>query len=245
MGLTIVPSIDLRGGQVVRLAQGDYQRQTAYPVQPLAAAAAFAAAGAKWLHIVDLDGAKQGRPVQTELIASLSKASGLKTQVGGGVRQTADIDRLLNAGVQRVVVGTRAMEDWDWFADLLRAPAYAHRIVLALDAREGRIATRGWTAGTGKLAVDVARQVSGWPLAGILYTDVAKDGMLQGPNIQQTRLLAEAGDVPVIASGGVGNIQHVRELCRLPIWGAIVGRSLYEGTLDLAEAIGVASGKPG
>jgi phosphoribosylformimino-5-aminoimidazole carboxamide ribotide isomerase len=161
----------------------------------------------------------------------------MNVQVGGGVRTTADVDQLLAAGVKRVVVGTRAMEDWTWFEKLVRDPNYRQRIILALDAKNGEIATRGWTHSSGKLAVDVARQVSDWPLAAILYTDVARDGMLQGPNFEQTRAIAEAGKVPVIASGGVGTIEHVRELKTLPIWGAIVGRSLYEGTLDLAEAI--------
>jgi phosphoribosylformimino-5-aminoimidazole carboxamide ribotide isomerase len=241
MALVIVPSIDLRGGQVVRLAQGDYARQTNYALEPLAAAASFAAAGAQWMHIVDLDGAKQGRPAQTELIARVAAASGLNVQVGGGIRSTADIDHLLDAGVQRVVVGTQAMEDWPWFEKLAHLPRYADHLVLALDARDGLVATRGWTASAGRVAADVARQVSGWKLAAILYTDVAKDGMLAGPNIEQTRLIAQAGDVPVIASGGVGDISHIRQLTQLPIWGVIVGRSLYEGKVDLAEAIRVAA----
>jgi phosphoribosylformimino-5-aminoimidazole carboxamide ribotide isomerase len=242
MPLTLIPSIDLRGGQVVRLKQGDYQRQVNYPVDPIETARSFAAAGANWLHVVDLDGAKEGKPVQTELIAKIAKASSLNVEVGGGIRTTEDVDRLLDRGVHRVVVGTKAMEDWEWFTRLVHSPARAGRIILALDAKDGQVATRGWTNTTGKRAVDVAGQVSGWPLAAILYTDVAKDGMLEGPNFAQTRLLAEAGDVPVIASGGVGELGHIRMLATLPIWGAIVGRSLYEGKIDLAEAIFAASG---
>ncbi|MGD0768977.1 MAG: 1-(5-phosphoribosyl)-5-[(5-phosphoribosylamino)methylideneamino]imidazole-4-carboxamide isomerase [Tepidisphaeraceae bacterium] len=237
MSLTVVPSIDLRGGRVVRLKQGDYALQLNYDVDPLETARSFAAEGAKWMHVVDLDGAKEGRPVQTELIARLAKTPGLSVQAGGGIRQTEDIDRLLGAGVQRVVVGTRAMEDWKWFESLAHEPAYAQKIILAVDAKDGMIAMRGWTKTSSRSAVDVARQVSDWPLAAILYTDVAKDGMLQGPNIEQTRAIAEAGKVPVIASGGVGSIEHVRQLRQLPIWGFIVGRSLYEGKVDLAEAI--------
>jgi phosphoribosylformimino-5-aminoimidazole carboxamide ribotide isomerase len=240
--MVIVPSIDLRGGQVVRLAQGDYQRQTRYAMEPLAAAAAFAAAGAKWLHVVDLDGAKEGRPVQTDLIAKLAGQCGLAVQVGGGVRGTADVDRLLAAGVRRVVVGTKAMEDWPWFEKLAHSAEYTDRLILALDAKDGRVATRGWTETGASMAVDVARKVRGWKLAAILYTDVAKDGMMQGPNLEQTRRIAEAGDVPVIASGGVGDISHIRQLRELPIWGVIVGRSLYEGKVDLAEAIAAGAG---
>ena len=240
MPLVILPSIDLRGGRVVRLQQGDYGRQITYDVDPHAVARSFADAGATWMHVVDLDGAREGRPVQTPLIADVVRSCGLRVEVGGGVRSTEDVRRLLDAGVARVVVGTRAIEDWPWFESLVRTPGMERRIVLAIDAKEGRIATRGWTQTSDRLATDVAREVSGWPLAALLYTDVAKDGMLQGPNLHHTRLLAEAGNVPVIASGGVGNIDHVRELARLRVWGAIIGRSLYEGTLDLREAIRVA-----
>ena len=241
MPLVILPSIDLRGGRVVRLQQGDYARQINYDVDPPTQLRTFAQHGATWTHLVDLDGAKEGRPAQTPLIADLVRSCPLQVQVGGGVRSTDDVRRLLDAGVARVVVGTRAIEDWPWFQSLVHTPGMEKRIVLAIDALEGRIATRAWTQTTERLATDVAREVSGWPLAALLYTDVAKDGMLQGPNLHHTRLLAEAGDVPVIASGGVGHIDHVRQLTQLPVWGAIVGRSLYEGTLDLREAIQVAS----
>lgn len=237
MALEIVPSIDLRGGRVVRLKQGDYQRQVNYDVDPLATARSFADAGAAWMHLVDLDGAKEGRPVQTELIGQIISAAKLKVEVGGGVRSTQDVRGLLDAGAARVVVGTKAIEDWLWFEALAHDSAFAGKLVLALDAKEGIVATRGWTQTSSRKAVDVAAIVTDWPLAAILYTDVSKDGMLQGPNLHHTKLLAEAGRVPVIASGGVGNLQHIVQLRELPVWGAIVGRSLYEGTLDLREAI--------
>jgi phosphoribosylformimino-5-aminoimidazole carboxamide ribotide isomerase len=242
MAIQIVPSIDLRGGRVVRLKQGDYGRQVTYDVDLFATARSFADAGAQWMHVVDLDGAKEGRPAQTELIGRVIRSVRLSVQVGGGVRSTEDVRRLLDAGAARVVVGTRALEDWAWFEKLAREPGMEHKLVLAIDARDGRVATRAWTETTSQLATDVARRVTGWPLAALLYTDVSKDGMLQGPNLHHTRLLAEAGDVPVIASGGVGTIDHVRQLAALPVWGANVGRSLYEGTVDLREAIAVAKG---
>src|SRR4051812_6171915 len=172
--LIVVPSIDLRGGRVVRLRQGDYADQLNYHVDPLTTARAFAAAGAEWMHIVDLDGAKEGRPVQTDLVRLTIAASGLRVQTGGGVRSTNDVRRLLDAGAERVVVGTKAIEDWAWFEGLMAAPAFADKIVLALDAKEGQVATRGWTETTGRLATDVARQVAGFPLAAILYTHVAE-----------------------------------------------------------------------
>jgi phosphoribosylformimino-5-aminoimidazole carboxamide ribotide isomerase len=238
MALTILPSIDLRNGKVVRLKQGDYGQQINYDVDPVDVAKGFAAAGAKWMHVVDLDGAKEGRPMQTDLIAKVAEASGLNVEVGGGIRSTADVTALLDQGIARVVVGTAAMEQWDWFSELVRT--LPGKVVLALDAKAGQVATRGWTHASGKMAVDVAKEVSDWPLAAILYTDVAKDGMLTGPNFDETERLALSGKVPVIASGGVGSIDHVLRLTKLPVWGAIIGRSLYEGKVDLAEAIRIA-----
>lgn len=237
MALEVIPSIDLREGKVVRLAQGDYGRQTNYDVDPIETAKLFSEAGAKWMHIVDLDGAKSGRPMQAELIGKIIQSTNLQVEVGGGVRSTEDVRELLDAGAKRVVVGTKAIEDWPWFESLAKQEHLAKRIVLALDAKEGMVATRGWTQTSERSAVDVAKQVNGWGLAAILYTDVAKDGMLQGPNLHHTKLLAEAGDTPVIASGGVGSIEHIKALKELPVWGVIVGRSLYEGKVNLAEAI--------
>ena len=244
MALEILPSIDLRDGKVVRLKQGDYAQQLNYDVDAVATAKSFREAGADWLHVVDLDGARQGRPAQTELIARIIAATALHVEAGGGVRSTEDIVRLLEAGAARVVVGTKAIEDFSWFESLVHDPRFARKLVLALDARDGLVATRGWTETSGKRAVDVAQQISDWPVAAILYTDVAKDGMLQGPNVEQTRRLAEAGRVPVIASGGVGTLEHVRQVKANapPIWGCIIGRSLYEGTVDLRDAIRVARG---
>jgi phosphoribosylformimino-5-aminoimidazole carboxamide ribotide isomerase len=239
--MIVIPSIDLRQGQVVRLQQGDYARQLNYAVDPVETARSFAQAGAKWMHIVDLDGAKEGRPIQSDLIAKIARTSGLLVEVGGGIRRHEDIDLLLQSGVQRVVIGTKAMEDWTWFESIAHNPAYQNRLILALDAKDGNVAVRGWTQTTGRRATDVATQISDWPVAAILYTDVAKDGMMTGPNYEQTQAIAQAGKIPVIASGGVGSLDHIRQLAKLPLFGAIVGRSLYEGTVDLREAIAIAS----
>jgi phosphoribosylformimino-5-aminoimidazole carboxamide ribotide isomerase len=237
MALVVIPSIDLRGGNVVRLAQGDYGRQSTYAVDPVAKAEAFAAAGARMIHVVDLDGAKAGRPAQTERIRQIAAGAGVIVQAGGGIRTEEDVDRLFEAGASRVVIGTQAMQNWDWFKELVHRPAYAKKIVLAIDARDGMIATHGWTAASTRSAESVAREVTDWPVAGLLYTDVAKDGMLGGPNVGQTQKLAASTKVPVLASGGVGSVDHVRQLNDGVIWGVVIGRSLYEGKVDLAEAI--------
>src|SRR4051794_38823601 len=241
MALVILPSVDLRAGRVVRLKQGDYSQQINYSVDPVDTARAFRDAGATWMHVVDLDGAKEGRPLQTDLIAQMIKATHLKVEVGGGIRSTDDITRLLDAGAARVVVGTKAFEDWAWFEAQAKSPRFADRLVLAVDAKDGVIAVKGWQESSGRLAADVARQVSDWPLGAILYTDVAKDGMMTGPNYDATRRLAQAGRVPVIASGGIGTIAHVAETRTTGAWGCIIGRSLYEGTVDLREALKIAA----
>jgi phosphoribosylformimino-5-aminoimidazole carboxamide ribotide isomerase len=241
MALEILPSVDLRGGKVVRLKQGDYAQQINYSVDPLDTARAFRDAGAAWMHVVDLDGAKEGRPVQTDLIARMIAASGLKVEVGGGIRTAGDMSRLIEAGASRVVLGTKAFEDWAWFEWQVKDAEFANRLVLAVDAKDGVIAVKGWQESSGRLAADVARQVSDWPLAAILYTDVAKDGMMTGPNYDATRRLVDAGKVPVIASGGVGQLSHIAEVKKTGAWGCIVGRSLYEGTVDLREALRLAA----
>jgi phosphoribosylformimino-5-aminoimidazole carboxamide ribotide isomerase len=237
MPLEILPSVDLRAGKVVRLKQGDYGRQINYDVDPLDVARSYRDAGATWIHIVDLDGAKAGQSAQGDLVARMIAAGGMQAQVGGGIRSADDIQRLLDAGATRVVVGTKALEDWPWFQQTTKDQRFAGKLVLALDARDGVVATRAWTADSGKLALDVARQVSDWPLAAILYTDVARDGMLSGPNFDGIAALGRAGRIPIIASGGVGNISHVQRLTTLPVWGVIIGRSLYEGAVDLKEAL--------
>jgi phosphoribosylformimino-5-aminoimidazole carboxamide ribotide isomerase len=237
MALVVIPSIDLREGKVVRLAQGDYGRQSTYAVDPVATAAGFAAAGARHLHVVDLDGAKAGRPVQTDRIRQIAAGCGLSVQAGGGVRTEEDIEQLFEAGIGRVVIGTIAMQNWDWFRSLVHRPRFEKNIVLAIDAREGVIATHGWTAASTRTAEGVAREVTDWPLAGLLYTDVVRDGMLAGPNVELTKKLAASTKVPVLASGGVGSVDHVRQLNDGVVWGVVVGRSLYEGKVDLAEAI--------
>ncbi len=235
----LLPAIDLRNRSVVRLHQGDYEKQTTYGADPVEQARAFAEAGATWLHVVDLDGARAGRVVHVDVIERICKQTGLRVEVGGGVRTSGAIDRLFAAGVTRVILGTAALENWSWFEGLMTNPTYRGRLVLGLDARDGQLAVRGWENQLDTSAIDVAKKVSDWPLAAIVYTDIATDGTLQGPNVEATRELAEATHVPVVASGGVGSLDHLRALRELPIQGAIVGKAIYEESFSVAEAIAV------
>ncbi len=239
---TIYPSIDLRDGHVVRLAQGDFGRETRYAVDPLEAAARYADAGAAWLHVVDLDGAKAGAIAQADRIAAIVRAEPrLKVQAGGGVRSEDDVRRLIDAGVSRVVVGTKAVQDWPWLLELLDEDGLHGRLTLAVDAKDGLVATHGWQEASETRALDLAARTRGLPLGAILYTDVSRDGLLGGTDVSRTVELAKATDVPVLASGGVGSLDDLRPLLDTGIAGVIIGRAIYEGKLDLADAVALAA----
>jgi phosphoribosylformimino-5-aminoimidazole carboxamide ribotide isomerase len=237
--MIILPAIDLRDGKCVRLIQGQYDHQITYKDDPAAQAADFQADGATWLHVVDLDGAKAGRPVNTQSIEAIVRQTSLNVEVGGGLRDENAIKALLDIGVKRVIIGTKAVSDYDWFSKMART--FEAQIVLGLDARGAHVSTHGWQQDSHLTLMDFAKQAAELPLAAIIYTDIAKDGMLCGPNIERTRALAESVDIPVIASGGVSRIKDIQDLLKVPsIHGVIAGRSLYEGTLNLKDAIGLA-----
>ena len=238
--MDILPAIDLRDGKCVRLIQGDYQREIHYRDDPVEVALDFEKDGARWIHIVDLDGARAGEVVNLPAIKSITKASSVQIEVGGGVRCLEDIQSLLEVGVSRVILGTKALQDWPWFENLLRQPELAHKLVLGLDARDGCLAVRGWTDQTAESAVEVAQRVRDWPLAAIIYTDISKDGMLVGPNLQATEQLALATTVTVIAAGGVTTVDDVKALAQLPLAGIIIGRALYEDRITLPQALQIA-----
>lgn len=240
--LFLFPAIDLRNGQVVRLHQGRYDQQTIYSDDPLKQAQLFADAGATWLHVVDLDGARTGRLTHMDQIRRICAETSLKVEVGGGVRSEGVFDTLLDCGVERVILGTAALENWAWFEALMGNPTYRGRLVLGLDAREGKVATRGWEHQLDSDAESIAAMVSDWPLAAIVYTDIATDGTLRGPNIESTRKVAQATLTPVVASGGVGNLEDLIALKQLPIQGAIVGRALYDGAFTIDEALAAFEG---
>ena len=232
------PAIDLFRGQAVRLHQGDYDKVTVYHADPVAHAASWRGV-AKHLHVVDLEGARAGKPAQRELVRSIVQAFGAGVEVGGGVRDRATIDTYFELGAERVVLGTAAIRD----PELVRsaATAYPHRIVLALDAKDGLVATDGWLAVSTRRAGDVVRELAEVPLAAVLYTDILRDGTRVGPNVEATARLAEEGKLPVLASGGVATLDDLRKLAGYPgIAGAIVGRALYEGVFTLEEAVAVA-----
>ena len=238
----LFPSIDLRDGQVVRLTQGDYDQQTTYSTDALTQAQSYADAGATWLHLVDLDGARTGVMKHMAVLEEICRRTPLKVEVGGGVRTTETIDQLLAAGVERVILGTAALQNWAWFEGLMDEQAYRGRIALGLDARAGRLAVSGWEVAVESTALDIAAVVSDWPLAAIVYTDIARDGMLAGPNINATDQIASSTEVPVVASGGVATLDDLRALRQLPIQGAIVGRALYENAFTIAEALSAFEG---
>ncbi|UCG56283.1 MAG: 1-(5-phosphoribosyl)-5-[(5-phosphoribosylamino)methylideneamino]imidazole-4-carboxamide isomerase [Phycisphaerales bacterium] len=231
----VIPAIDLRDGKCVRLIQGRYDRQIDYGNDPIEQAKEFHSAGAQWLHIVDLDGAKAGRPVNTGTVSAVAALGLLKIEVGGGLRDEASISRLLDMGVDRVIIGTKAVSDFEWFAQM--AEKFDGRLVLGLDARGSKVSTHGWTEDSAKSLLEFAAEAAKLPLAAIIYTDITKDGTMTGPNFERTKALADAVDLPVIASGGVKEVEDVKKLAELEVAAVIVGRSLYEGTLDLSAAI--------
>ena len=236
--MDVIPAIDLRDGKCVRLIQGQYDRQITYKDDPAEQTREFAADGAQWLHVVDLDGAKAGKPVNTESIAAIAKLGLLKVEVGGGLRDEASIRQLLDMGVTRVIIGTKAVSDFEWFSEM--AEKFAGRVVLGLDARGAMVATHGWLEDSGQSLLEFAARADKLPLAAIIYTDIAKDGMLTGPNIERTQELVQAVDTPVVASGGVKEADDIRNLKPIGVAAVIAGRSLYEGTLTLKQALAAA-----
>jgi phosphoribosylformimino-5-aminoimidazole carboxamide ribotide isomerase len=234
----LFPAIDLRGGQCVRLRQGDYGQETVFGDDPSGMARRWVEQGAAWLHLVDLDGAREGRPVNGESVRRIIEATGVPCQLGGGLRSEAHLEEALSWGVRRVILGTRALQDPTWCEAMCRR--FPDRIAIGIDARDGRVATQGWLHDSGKQAIDLAREVAGWPVAAIIYTDISRDGMLQGPNVEATAGLAAAVSVPVIASGGVTTLEDIVALARRGLSGCIIGRALYEGRLDLSMAIALA-----
>jgi phosphoribosylformimino-5-aminoimidazole carboxamide ribotide isomerase len=233
--MQIWPAIDLRGGKCVRLVQGDYHRELVFGEDPAAMARTLVEQGAECLHLVDLDGARDGRPANLDCVRGILAAVDVPCELGGGIRDEATIAELLELGLSRLVIGTKALREPDWFRGI--AQRFPGKMVLGIDARDGRVATDGWLETSSMPAVDLARQFDGEPLAAIIYTDIAKDGMLAGPNVAAMQDMQRAVRLPVIASGGVTSADDVAQLAAAGMAGCIIGRALYEGKLTLAEAL--------
>lgn len=236
MSFEIIPAIDIRGGKCVRLLQGDYNRETVYGDDPIAMARKWADAGSPRLHVVDLDGARDGVPVNLEIIRQIAAAIDIPVEVGGGIRTHETIEALLDAGVQRCVLGTAAAKNPDWAEECFAI--YADAIILGIDARDGKVAVSGWQETSAVKAVDFARAMEEAGCARIIFTDIARDGMLTGPNLEALRTMTEAVKIPVIASGGVQAAADVALLRQIPgIEGVISGKALYEGTTTIQELL--------
>jgi len=252
--LIILPAIDIRGGRCVRLRQGDYAQETIFDENPVAVAEEFQKAGARWLHVVDLDGAREGELRNLGTIRAIVAAVGssVEIEVGGGIRTTESAESLFDMGVRRIVAGTRAVTDPAWLAAL--AARFPQRVAVGVDARGGRVAVEGWRREANEAAVTLVDSLRGLPLAAIIYTDIIRDGMMSGPNVEAIAAIVKAAaadlpgpgeqaagrQVPVIASGGVTTIADIRRLKAAGAAGAIIGRALYEGNLMLEAALDAA-----
>ena len=245
--MILFPAIDMKDGQCVRLYQGDYSQMTVYASDPVEVAQRWQQAGASWLHVVDLDGAKEGHPVNGELIARICQETTLKVEVGGGLRTQEHIESMLAVGVERVILGTAVLTDRALLDQALQR--WGARIVVGLDARDGLVAINGWREISRVKATELARELSAAGVSRFIYTDIARDAAMQGPNLAALRAMLDAlqgSTTTLIASGGVSSLEDLKRLAELAIEGAIIGKALYVGAIDLAEAVRVIEGnQPG
>lgn len=235
--MDLYPAIDIRGGRCVRLHQGDYERETVYDADPVAVAQGFDAAGVSWIHVVDLDAARTGEQTSRAIIGRIAAAVSAKVETGGGVRTERDVDELLGLGLARVVLGTAAMQD----PSLVGRCSTRHpgAIALGLDTKHGEVAVHGWTEGTGEQAVDVLPRFEDAGVSALIVTEISRDATMEGPDVGAYERLLAATSIPVIASGGVGTLEHLRDLDRLPLEGVIVGKAIYERRFTVEEALSV------
>jgi phosphoribosylformimino-5-aminoimidazole carboxamide ribotide isomerase len=235
--MILYPAIDLKDGKAVRLYKGEMEQATVFNDNPAAQAMEFVNAGCEWLHLVDLNGAFAGEPVNARPVEEILQQTKVPAQLGGGIRDMATIERWLSRGLQRVILGTVAVENPDLVREACRA--FPGHVAVGIDARNGMVATKGWAEETNVNATDLARSFEDAGVAAIIYTDINRDGAMQGPNVDETAALANAVSIPVIASGGVSSLDDLRALksCGAPLNGAISGRALYDGAIDLQEAL--------
>ena len=238
--MIIFPAIDIKGGACVRLYQGDYATAHQVAEDPQTTAQSFADAGAQWIHMVDLDGAKEKRPVNPQVFLGAAQ-SGIPVQVGGGIRTLSDVEFYLTRGISRVILGSVALYDPQLVKQSVEQ--YGEKIAVGIDARNGMVAAEGWTKTSQVNYIELAKQMESVGVKYIIFTDIAKDGMLSGPNLEQLDLLNQAVSCQIIASGGVANLQNIQDLRGLGLYGAICGKSIYSGSLDLRQAIKAAKGE--
>lgn len=232
--MQIWPAIDLRGGNCVRLRQGDYNEETVFSDDPVEVAQRWVAQGADGIHLVDLDGARSGELTNLEVVRRIRAAVSVPCQLGGGIRDEAALARLADLGIDRLIIGTRALREPAWLQTM--AQRYPQQIILGIDARDGMVATEGWLETSSVSALELVQHFQASPLAAVVYTDIARDGMMAGPNFESIAQMRETVDLPVIASGGVTRLEDVIQLRATGVEGCIIGRALYEGTIDLKEA---------
>jgi phosphoribosylformimino-5-aminoimidazole carboxamide ribotide isomerase len=237
VSFTVFPAVDISQGRCVRLLQGRFGSETVYSDDPVKVAIGLSSAGARWLHIVDLDGARTGEAANRELVLEAVRRASCPVQAGGGIRTMDDVEEVLAAGANRAVLGTFALEDPDGMA--VACARFGERIAVSLDARRGELATHGWTVGSGVPLMDAVRIFENAGVASFIYTDVSRDGTMQGPDLEGLSQLAEVTNLPVVASGGIASLDDLRKVARLRpegIAGAIVGRALYEHKFSVGEA---------
>ena len=236
--MTILPAIDLYEKKAVRLYKGDYANMTVYSDDPLSVAKDFEAAGAEWIHTVDLEGARDGTTPNLDVVAAIAKETSLKVEIGGGIRNIETVERYLAAGVSRVIIGTAAVTDEDF---LIRATKlYGEKIAVGADVRDGRVAIKGWLCDSGIELSDFLMRMQSHSISTVICTDISKDGAMKGTNLGLYARLAREFDMNVVASGGVSTIEDVKALCEMKLYGAIIGKAYYTGAIDLREAIEVA-----
>ncbi|KII11991.1 1-(5-phosphoribosyl)-5-[(5-phosphoribosylamino)methylideneamino]imidazole-4-carboxamide isomerase [Phaeobacter sp. S60] len=235
--MILYPAIDLKDGQAVRLLHGDMEKTTVFNDDPAAQALEFVEAGCDWLHLVDLNGAFAGEPINAAPVEEILKRCKVPAQLGGGIRDMATIERWIDKGLARVILGTVAVENPDLVREAARA--FPGKVAVGIDARNGRVATKGWAEETDVMVTDLAKSFEDAGVAAIIYTDILRDGAMKGPNVEATAALANAVSIPVIASGGVSSLDDLQALksCGAPLNGAISGRALYDGAIDLGKAL--------
>ena len=235
------PAIDILNGQCVRLKQGDYRQETVYGSSPATMAEHWVGCGAEFLHIVDLDGAKDKRPTNQRFVREILERVSIPVEIGGGIRTEETIHAYLGMGIHRVVIGTLALKEPDWFREMSRR--FPCRLVLGIDAKNGMVATEGWLESSQTTAISLALTFADLPLAALVYTDIAKDGMLEGPNFNEMAAMNRAAPFPVVASGGVSSLDDIRRLKELGLPACNIGKALYEGAFRLEDALTVAARK--